>query len=429
MGRERDCSFLVASAAFARARCLLAAAGLSYAARGSIQVFQPLCNLRGRAVIQSFLGQLSAAGLAISAEANALVPQLPGPEATQWHWLGFGICVAVLLVLDLFVFHRESHEPSLRESFLWTVAWVSLALLFNAYIWWWRGPQHAINFLAGYLVEWSLSMDNVFVFAVIFSFFRVPVKYQYRVLFWGILGAVVMRLTFVLLGAALIHRFDWVMPIFGAFLIYTAVKLAFSGETDVDPEHNILMRLGRKVFRVAKGLHGNHFIAREDGKLCVTPLFLVLLVIESTDVVFAVDSVPAIFGITQDAYIVFTSNICAILGLRALYFLLAGVMDLFRYLNYGLSAVLGFVGLKMVLEFVGHQPWAPGFIALKPNQHLFSPAQSLAIIMTCLAVSIVASVIAKRREDRSAGDDVDGNPETVARAGPEPRASSPKSPV
>jgi tellurite resistance protein TerC len=268
-------------------------------------------------------------------------------------------------------------------------------------------------------------MDNVFVFAVIFNFFRVPLKYQYRVLFWGILGAVIMRLTFVLLGAALIHRFAWVMPIFGAFLIYTAVKLAFAGEADVDPEHNLLMRLGRKVFRVAREPHGNHFFAREAGKLCITPLFLVLLVIESTDVVFAVDSVPAIFGITNDAYIVFTSNICAILGLRALYFLLAGVMDLFRYLNYGLSAVLGFVGCKMVLEFLAQQLWAPGFIAVKPGGHLFSPMQSLAVIITCLAVSIVASIIAKRREDRIVREEASkADAESVLSASPESPAPS-----
>jgi tellurite resistance protein TerC len=323
-------------------------------------------------------------------------------EPNQWHWIAFGVMVTILLVLDLFVFHRDSHEPSLRESAFWTVIWVSLALLFNAYIWWWRGPTHGINFLTGYLVEWSLSMDNVFVFAVVFTFFRVPLKYQYRVLFWGILGAVFMRLAFVLLGAALIHRFEWVIPIFGVFLIYTAIKLAFAGDHEVDPEHNILMRLGRKIFRVAKGQHGDHFFVRENGLLCVTPLFLVLLVVESTDVMFAVDSVPAIFGITKDPFIVFTSNIFAILGLRALYFLLAGVMDLFRYLNYGLSAVLGFVGCKMVLDFIGHQSWAPAFMKMDEGQHIVTPVQSLAIVMSCLGVSIAASLVAKYREDQIA---------------------------
>jgi tellurite resistance protein TerC len=351
-------------------------------------------------VIQSFFGSISAAVHAVGAAATTESPAAsPAPEI--WHWIAFGVFVTILLVLDLFVFHRESHEPSLKESAVWTVIWVSIALAFNALIWWWRGPNDGIHFLTGYLVEWSLSMDNVFVFAVIFNFFRVPLKYQYRVLFWGILGAVVMRLTFVLLGAALISRFDWVMPIFGGFLVYTAVKLAFAGESDVDPDQNLLMRLGRRIFRIAREPHGNHFFVREAGKLCVTPLFLVLLVVESTDVVFAVDSVPAIFGITRDPFIVFTSNIFAILGLRALYFLLAGVMDLFRYLNYGLSAVLGFVGCKMVLDYVGHLSWAPVPLALEHGQHLFSPLQSLGVIIGCLAVSIVASIVAKWREDRA----------------------------
>ena len=184
-------------------------------------------------MIQSLIGEFYAALSALAANAAANVGNVPAP--TIWHWLGFGLFVFVLLILDLFVFHKDSHEPSLRESAIWTVIWCSMALCFNGYIWWWRGSEHAVHFLTGYLVEWSLSMDNVFVFAVVFAFFRVPLKYQYRVLFWGILGAVFMRLTFVLLGAALIHRFEWVMPIFGAFLIYTAVKLALSGENEVDP--------------------------------------------------------------------------------------------------------------------------------------------------------------------------------------------------
>jgi tellurite resistance protein TerC len=368
-------------------------------------------------VIQSFFGPISAAVLAAGAAA-AGTPSPPAPET--WHWIAFGAFVTVLLVLDLFVFHRDSHEPSLKESAIWTIVWAGIALGFNALIWWWRGPSDAISFLSGYLVEWSLSMDNVFVFAVIFNFFRVPLKYQYRVLFWGILGAVFMRLTFVLLGSALIERFDWVMPIFGLFLIYTAIKLAFAGESDVDPNQNLLMRLGRRVFRIAKEPHGNKFFVREAGKLCVTPLFLVLLVVESTDVMFAVDSVPAIFGITKDPFIVFTSNIFAILGLRALYFLLAGVMDLFRYLNYGLSAVLGFVGCKMVLDFVGHRSWAPGFLSLKHDQHLFTPVQSLGIIISCLGVSIVASMVAKWREDQALAN---ASPrDSAEEAGPESAA-------
>jgi len=323
-----------------------------------------------------------------STAANLLAQAAPQPGVSDvqlWHWLAFGAFVVVLLVLDLFVFHRDSHEPTLRESALWTVIWCSLAFGFNGLIWWWRGSEIAIQFLTGYLVEWSLSMDNVFVFAVVFSFFGVPLKYQYRVLFWGILGAVLMRLMFIVLGAALIERFDWVMPIFGAFLVYTAFKLATHGDSDVNPDKNILLRIARKLFPVAKQSHGEKFFVMENGKRCMTPLFLVLLVVESTDVLFAVDSVPAIFGITQDAFTVFTSNIFAILGLRALYFLLAGVMDMFRYLNYGLSAVLAFVGFKMLGDWwTGH--------------HMFEPYVSLLIILSLLAVSIIASLVANRRD-------------------------------
>jgi tellurite resistance protein TerC len=322
-------------------------------------------------------------------------------EPTLWHWLAFSAFVVVLLVLDLFVFHRKSHEPSLRESALWTVVWCALALAFNALTWVWRGSEYGIYFLTGYLVEWSLSMDNVFVFAVIFSFFRVPLKYQYRVLFWGILGAIIMRLTFILLGAALIERFAWIMPIFGLFLVYTGIKLALSDESEVDPNKNILMRLARRFFYVAHEDHGDRFFVVENGRRAITPLFLVLLVVESTDVLFAVDSVPAIFVITRDEFTVFTSNIFAILGLRALYFLLAGVMDLFRYLNYGLSAVLIFVGLKVVAEY-----WlAPYFVdenGTGAEHGLIHPAVSLLVIATLLGISIGASVVAKKREEAAA---------------------------
>ncbi|MCA9100687.1 MAG: TerC family protein [Planctomycetales bacterium] len=307
-------------------------------------------------------------------------------EVSLWHWISFCSAVLCLLVFDLAVVHRGSRETTLRQAALWTVVWTSLALAFNALVWWWQGRVHALEFFTGYLIEWSLSMDNVFVFAVVFGFFQVPKKYQYRVLFWGILGAIVMRLTFVLAGAELLRRFEWLMYVFGGFLVFTAIKLAFHSGDDVHPDRNIILRLARKVLPVAEGDHGDKFFVREAGRRCVTRLFLVLLVIESTDVLFAIDSVPAIFGVTQDPFIVFTSNICAILGLRALYFLLAGVMDLFRYLNYGLSAVLGFVGVKMMLPLV--------------NEHWhIAPVPSLAVIALCLGVSIVASIIAARREN------------------------------
>jgi tellurite resistance protein TerC len=307
---------------------------------------------------------------------------------TWVHWVAFCAGTVVLLALDMFVFHRDSHEPTLRESALWTVFWCTLALIFNGWLWWWAeqvqppGSVPALAFLTGYLVEWSLSMDNVFVFVVIFAYFGVPLKYQYRVLFWGIIGAITMRLLFIVAAAGILHYFDWAFYIFGAFLVYTAIKLATSHDSESHPDQNIFMRLGRRYLPIAPGSHGDKFFVRVDGKLYVTSLFLVLLVIESTDVLFAVDSVPAIFGITKDAFIVFTSNIFAVMGLRALYFLLAGVMTMFRYLNYGLSAVLGFIGVKMLLHRWWHiEHW-----------------QSLLVIVGLLGTSIVASLIAARRE-------------------------------
>ncbi len=322
---------------------------------------------------------------------------------TLWHWIAFGVFVVLLLVLDLAVFHRHSREPTLRESAIFTVIWCAIALAFNALVWYWRGPEIGIQFLTGYLVEWSLSMDNVFVFAVIFSYFAVPLKYQYRVLFWGIIGAIVMRLTFILAGAALLHEFEWVLWIFGVFLIYTGVKLSMKGEGDVDPERNLLMRAAKKLFPVARENHGSRFFAVEDGRKCITPLFLVLLVVESTDVLFAVDSVPAIFGITNDTFTVFTSNIFAILGLRALYFLLAGVMDVFRYLNYGLSAVLVFVGAKMIFEFwKGRPPFLGWMEWLGVEKVELPPLASLATIVSLLGVAILASILVPKREPAQA---------------------------
>jgi tellurite resistance protein TerC len=311
-------------------------------------------------------------------------------DIVVWHWAVFGALVAGLLWLDLAVFHRRAHAPSLKESAGWTFFWIALAIAFNGLVWWWRGTEQGIQFLTAYLVEKSLSMDNIFVFAVIFRFFQVPLKYQYRVLFWGILGAIVMRLAFILLGAELVHRFNWVLPVFGVFLVYTAVKLASSTETEVDPDANPLLRFARRHFRISHEEHGNRLFAREGGRWCATPLFLVLIVIESTDVMFAVDSVPAIFGITRDPFILLTSNAFAILGLRALYFVLAGVIDMFRYLHYGLSAVLAFVGLKMIAEYwIGQE-----------GLHLVPPGASLGIILTLLAASIAASLAAKHREQR-----------------------------
>jgi len=308
-----------------------------------------------------------------------------------WHWVGFGILLLVLLALDLLVFHRHDRVPSLRESAGWTVFWCALAAAFNGLIWWGIGHEAGMAFLTGYVIEWSLSMDNVFVFAVIFRFFQIPVQYQYRVLFWGILGAMVLRLAFVLAGTQLVHHFDWVLPVFGLLLIYTAIRLAWQAGSEVHPEKSLVLRAARRMLPISRGSHEQHghaFFVREDRRLCITPLFLVLLVMESTDVLFAVDSVPAIFGITLDPFIVFTSNIFAILGLRALYFLLAGVMQMFAYLHYGLAAVLGFVGANMIADY------------LLPHDgtHLIPTWVKLLVIAGLLGLSIVASMATKRGE-------------------------------
>jgi tellurite resistance protein TerC len=324
----------------------------------------------------------------LAADVPAVNPILP------WHWGAFAVFVVTMLVLDLGVFHRHSRETTMREAGIWTTVWLALALAFNGIIWAWQGSAAGGEFLAGYLTEWALSMDNVFVFAVIFSYFRVPMKYQHRVLFWGILGAVFLRLTFILVGNVLIKQFEWLLPLLGVVLVYTGVKLAFKSEEEVDPEHSPILKISRKLFNVAKGEHGNHFFVREDGKFCVTPLFLVLLVVESTDVLFAIDSVPTIFGLVNVkasyfTFVVFTSNVFAILGLRALYFLLAGMMDMFRYLSYGLSAILVFVGIKMCAEYAAHKfHWVEEGVKIVPWWG------SLGTIIVLLSVSIVASVMA-----------------------------------
>jgi len=338
--------------------------------------------------------------------AAAAASALPAGESPiqMVHWLVFGAAVAVLLILDLTVFHKHSHEPSLRESAFWTCFWSALAFAFNGFIWWWLGGKPALEFLTGYLVEWSLSMDNVFVFAVVFAYFGVPLKYQYRVLFWGILGAVLMRLTFVLLGAELVERYKWILWVFGGFLVYTGIKLACSEENH-DPGENFLIKTFRRIVPVASHSDGDRFFIRENGRWMATPLFLVLLIVESTDVLFAVDSVPAILGVVSPGthymrFIAFTSNVFAILGLRALYFLLAGVMDLFRFLNYGLSAVLIFVGCKMIAEAARHNEWLAGIGGWDAHAkgHLIHPAVSLLVIVSLIGTSVAASLLFPERK-------------------------------
>lgn len=310
-----------------------------------------------------------------------------------WHWCLFIAAVVVGLFLDLVVFHRKEHAPSIRESFYWSVFWIGLALLFNAYVWWWGYRLHGtseagVKFLTAYVVEKSLSVDNLFVFAVIFRYFGVHIRYQHRILFWGIMGAIVTRGLFILAGVELIRAFEWLIAVFGLFLCYTGAKLAFSSGEEVHPEKNVILRFARRIMRITPEVRFDRFLVRQDRLLYVTPAFLVLLVVESTDVLFAVDSIPAVLGISRDPFIVYSSNIGAILGLRALYFLLAGVLERFRYLHYGLAIVLVFIGLKMVAEY-----FAATF--MHHRGHLIDPWVSLAIVAGILGASLLPTLFAK----------------------------------
>lgn len=304
----------------------------------------------------------------------------------SWMWVAFGVLVAVLLGLDLFVINRDPHAIKTKEAFWTSIFWIGVSLTFNGFVFYELGLEKGLEFFTGYLIEKALSVDNIFVFVVIFAYFQVPQKYQHRVLFLGILGAIVLRGTLILTGAALIERFHWIIYIFGAFLIYTAFRLATSSEENgVEPAKNPVVGLVRRFLPVSSSYDGLHFLTRLDGRLVATPLLIVLLVIETTDVIFALDSIPAIFAITTDAFIILSSNIFAILGLRALYFLLAGVLGSFRYLKTGLAFVLGFVGVKMLIEIVG----------------ITIPiAVSLGVIAIVLGVAIGASIIVQRREER-----------------------------
>ena len=267
-----------------------------------------------------------------------------------WLWVIFGTVIIVMLGLDLGILNRRPHDPTFREALGWVVTWISLAILFNVFVYFQKGGKSAAEFLAGYLLEQSLSVDNIFVFLLLFRFFKVPATFQHRVLFYGILGAVVMRAFMIIGGVALIQHFNWIMYIFGAILIYTGVKMAFKEDDDVDFEKNIVLRIARKVLPVTPRYEGKNFFVVREGKRFATPLFIVLLMIECTDLVFAVDSIPAIMGVSKDPFILFTSNIFAILGLRSLYFVVQGVMDLFHHLKYGLAFILAFIGVKMIAQ-------------------------------------------------------------------------------
>ena len=297
-----------------------------------------------------------------------------------WAWVTFFTFITAMLALDLGVFQRETHVVSMKEALIWCGVWVTLALSFGALLWQWRGAEPAQQFLAGYLIELCLSVDNVFVFILVFAYFKVEPRYQHRVLFWGIIGAVLMRAVFIIVGVEVIERFHWVLYIFGAFLVYTGIKMALpSKEAEVDPEHNFTVKLFRRFYPVAPHNDRGHFFTIHNGRRMATPLFIVLLVIETTDLVFALDSLPAVLSITKDSFIALTSNIFAILGLRSLYFALSGIMGLFRFLKVGLAVILVFIGVKMLIEH-----WMK-----------ITTGTSLAVIGGVLTASILMSVLIK----------------------------------
>jgi tellurite resistance protein TerC len=294
-------------------------------------------------------------------------------------WAVFSIVVLAALAIDLGVFNRQAHEPKLREAGFWVGAWVTLAGLFNAYVVYRFGLAKGLEFTQGYLLELALSTDNLFVFLLIFAYFKVPRAYQHRILFWGIVGAVLTRGLFIAVGAAVINRFHWVLYILGAFLVYAAVKIVVTKDKEIDPSRNPVLRLFRRVARVAEDDTGPHFFVRREGRLWATPLLAVLIVVEAVDVTFAVDSIPAIFGVTTDVFIVLTSNVFAVLGLRSLYFLVAGLAQKLAYLDYGIALVLAFIGLKIMIK-----PWLDIPVML-----------SLAIVFGVLVAAAVASLLAR----------------------------------
>ncbi len=316
-------------------------------------------------------------------------------------WIGFLIIVFILLALDLGVFHKKNHEIKTKEALLWTLFWIVLSLLFNVFIYYayeshWlgigihktsveSGSEAALRYFTGYIIEKSLSLDNIFVIALIFSYFKVPAIFQHRVLFWGILGALVLRGVMILAGITLIEKFNWMIYVFGGLLLITALRMLFSKDEEIEPEKNVLIKIARKFFPISKSFEGSKFFTRINGKRAVTPLFLVLLVIESTDVLFAIDSIPAIFAVTTDSYIVFTSNIFAILGLRSLYFALAAMIDRFRYLKISLVFILAFVGVKMLLSHVTPIP----------------TLVSLSVIASILIIGTLASIFVSKKSKKN----------------------------
>ncbi len=311
-------------------------------------------------------------------------------EIQAWHWIAFIGAVLFFLALDLGVFHRKGHVVTFKEALGWTTLWFVMAMAFAGALVPWLGKESATEFVTGYIIELSLSMDNVFVIALIFAYFRVPREYQHRVLFWGIMGALVMRGVLIGFGAALVQQFSWVLYLFGAFLVVTGIKMFFADEEGVHPENNLVIKLAKKFFPVTATFEGQKFFTLQNGKRALTPLAVVLLMVETTDLIFALDSIPAIFAITTKPFIVFTSNVFAILGLRSLYFVLAGAIQYFRYLKYGLAIVLAFVGVKMLIDPHDH---APQWFQAKIPTNL-----SLLIVVGIIVAAVLISVAAARRE-------------------------------
>lgn len=309
--------------------------------------------------------------------------ELPLMSDTVILWTAFNVFVLGMLALDLGVFHKKSEEISVKNALVWTVIWVSLAMGFNLFIYYYFGRQEAIEFFTGYIIEKSLSVDNIFVIIMIFSYFHVPNAYQHKVLFWGILGALIMRVIFIFAGIELIHRFHWLIYIFGGFLIVTALRMIFAAEEKLQPEKNPVVKLVRRIFRVTPSFEGDQFFVRRNLKLWATPLFVVVILIETTDLIFAVDSIPAILAITDNPFIVYTSNVFAILGLRSLYFALSGIQRYFHFLKYGLATILAFVGAKMCLT----------------DFYKIPVDVSLIIIVMILVVAVAASLIFPRKPD------------------------------
>ena len=302
--------------------------------------------------------------------------------STKILWIGFNVMVAVLLLLDLYVFNRKNKVMKIKEALWWSLFWIGLAIAFNVFLYFNSGDKAALQFLTGYLIEESLSVDNLFVFILLFSFFKTPVEYQRKVLFWGIIGAVFFRAIFILVGFSALQKFPWITYIFGAFLIYTAIKMFFQKDSDVNPEGNPVTKVLGKIMPVTTTYHKGNFFAKIDGKKFATPLLVALIVVETTDIVFALDSIPAVLAVTPDAFIAYSSNIFAILGLRALYFALEGIMRLFHYLHYGLSLILLFIGVKLV---IGH--WVE-----------INTMISLSIVGGILIISIVASLLFEKKD-------------------------------